>query len=37
MWIGRTFELVQMDTDSIYMALSEDCIDDVVREKMKAE
>ena len=26
-----------MDTDSMYMALSEDCIGDVVREEMKTE
>ena len=33
----RDFELIQMDTDSMYMALSDDCIDNVVKDEMKHE
>ena len=33
----KDFELIQMDTDSMYMALSDDCIDNVVKDEMKHE
>ena len=33
----KDFELIQMDTDSMYMALSDDCIDNVVKAEMKHE
>jgi len=33
----RDFELIQMDTDSSYMAISKDRLEDVVRPELKAE
>ena len=31
----KDFELIQIDTDSMYMALSDDCIDNVMKDEMK--
>ena len=33
----RDFELIQMDTDSNYMAISAESLDDIVRPELKAE
>ena len=33
----KDFELIQMDTDSLYMALSDNCIDNIVKDDMKYE
>ena len=33
----RDFELIQMDTDSLYIALSEKSIDDIVKPEMRDE
>ena len=33
----RDFELIQMDTDSNYMAISGERLEDVVRPELKAE